>query len=565
LPVPLATALVSAAWASVLAYVNGKSEFKAANWVVKLITLSGQLRNYVLGLLVVVFNLSLIFLMQWLLRSRATVHPYLLGLGALVLLGIAGRILNFNFLSPHYLYTDRIAEVCLKTEVETESGKVVVARDDRARRLEHITPAACSAPYHMVLTALNLPGTWRLKPKDRKAELFLFSKYYCGSDSTGYVKTDTYRGGTTLYPMAIGLSGAAISPGLGFHTFFAQAFITTLLNVRLGQWLTNPALYRPEVYQPGTMPHRREGGSFWPTYLWAEARAQISERSPLLNLTDGEHTGDGIGLYPLFQRRCQFIIAGDAGGDPAGQGRGLFCAIRHAEIDLGIKVDIHIEGTKPAEYDRENQTTKPSKRHFAVGRITYPPADGSSEPGRGWLIYFKSAVTDRDPGIIQCYWEANKMSFPVPPTADQFFDEEQWEMQRALGEWTVESMLRDLKAHYGDKIASEKSQPGGGDPAKIKALEARQHLLEEILDGRIDLQALAKDSAMLDELMQELYELSKGSEAEAAKQRPAAVSKGSAARTVYRDAVTGHFVSADHARQHPDTTVVQSLRPRGPK
>lgn len=32
-------------------------------------------------------------------------------------------------------------------------------------------------------------------------------------------------------------------------------------------------------------------------------------------------------------------------------------------------------------------------------------------------------------------------------------------------------------------------------------------------------------------------------------------------RHVYRDAITGRFVSKDYARQHPDTTVRQTIKP----
>jgi len=509
--VPLATAIISAGWAALLSYVNRTAGFTPQNLMAKIITLPEGLRNYVLGLLVIVFNLSIIFVIESQIHRSAALHPYYIGLIALGLLWISGRFADFNYLSPHYLFSDRIAEVSMKTEVETEAGQVKVARDNRLERLWWITPKGCSAPYHIVLTALNLPGTWHLKPKDRKSEPFIFSKYYCGSDITGYVVTDRYRGGATLYPRAIALSGAAISPGWGFRTFFAQAFMTTLLNVRLGLWLTNPELYKPDVPRAGARPHDIERRVFWPTYLWDEARAQISERRPLINLTDGEHTGDGIGLYPLFQRRCKVIIAGDASGDPAGHARGLFCVLRQVKVDLGIEVDIHVDGIKPAEYDREKNAAKPSERHFAVGKITYPAtfdAEGNKvlPKQEGWLIYFAPAVTKQDPGAILGYWETHKMEFPIPATADQFFDEEQWEVQRWLGEITVEHTLQDLKSYYEEKVKGEDA------PVASEKLG----FLKELLDNRrIDFDVLAKHPQLIEEFMNALYTISTGTGAKA--------------------------------------------------
>jgi len=40
--------------------------------------------------------------------------------------------------------------------------------------------------------------------------------------------------------LAMGLSGAAASPNMGFYTSAPVAFLMTVFNVRLGQWLGNP-------------------------------------------------------------------------------------------------------------------------------------------------------------------------------------------------------------------------------------------------------------------------------------------------------------------------------------
>lgn len=511
---PLATVIISAGWAAFLSSVNQQADFQAQNLVAKAIALPAGLRNYVLGLLVVLLNLALIFLVQSRIDGIEVRWACAVCGAALVVFWLLGRFVNFNYLTPHYFARDRISEAFMKTEVVAKTGQVKLARDDCAEPLRSITPQGCSAPYHIVLTSLNLPGSWLLELKDRKSQPFIFSKYYCGSEITGYARTEEYRDGKTKYCRAIALSGAAVSPGLGYHTNFAQAFMTTLLNVRLGLWMISPSQYRLDLLGRNPTPHAQETRVFWPTYLADEALGRISERRPLINLTDGEHTGDGIGLYPLFQRRCKIIIAGDGSGDPAGHASGLYRVIRQVKVDMGIEVEINIDGTKPAVYDRERNLAEPSQRHFAVGRITYPPkvdAEGKelSAGFQGWLVYFKTAVTRRDPKPILNYWETHKMDFPSPTTADQFFDEEQWEFQRWLGEFTIEHILRELKRHCDRRIEAEKDKGGDPNQAEIEKLRIQRKLAEGLLArGSIDHQLVTDHPDLYEWVMSTLCDLS---------------------------------------------------------
>jgi hypothetical protein len=541
--VPLATAIISAGWAAFLSSVNRMGDTEPKNLLARILALPEGARRYVLGILVIALNLSIIFLIQSVIDSISVESviniigiesvidsinhesvtdsisvalAYAAGVGAAVLLGAIGWFANFNYLTPHYFARDRIAEVFMKTEIGTKTGQVRLARDDRDTRLMNLDLEGCSAPFHIVMTALNLPGSWHLKHKDRQSEPFIFSTYYCGSDTTGYVDTVGYREGLTKYSRAIALSGAAASPGLGYHTFFAQAFMTTLLNVRLGLWMTSPQQYAPDVLTKYAKPHQRETRSFWPVYLGDEALARISERRPLVNLTDGEHTGDGIGLYPLFQRRCKIIIAGDGSGDPAGQATGLYRVLRQVKVDLGIEVDINVDGTKPALYDRENELAEPSQRHFAVGKIAYPPTfddQGTqlSDGFMGWLIYFKTAVTKRDPKPILNYWETHKMDFPSPSTVDQFFDEEQWEFQRWLGEFTVEDTLRELRRYCEEKIRTLHGEWEDDTLEEIEELDHQMKLAEACLRRDAEYYGLLDDPRYPDPfevVMSMLYEIS---------------------------------------------------------
>jgi hypothetical protein len=69
------------------------------------------------------------------------------------------------------------------------------------------------------------------------------------------------------------------------------------------------------------------------------------------------------------------------------------------------------------------------------------------------------------------------MDFPSPSTADQFFDEEQWEFQRWLGEFTVEDTLDQLRRYCDERIKA-----GGISEKKIESLKDQMKLAEGCLE-----------------------------------------------------------------------------------
>ncbi|MEL7529937.1 MAG: hypothetical protein AAFN10_01440, partial [Bacteroidota bacterium] len=161
------------------------------------------------------------------------------GLGvALVLFILTGLYVNSNKLSLHYFYRDRLSEAYLRTDARVsrkgqgrQGMPLINLRNDEDLTLEDLgwqklKDEALSeaqekankgilnptlrydedgtiwatnprAPYHLIVTALNLQGTDELVRKDLKSDHFIFSRNYIGSHSTGYVRTDRYRQGRT--------------------------------------------------------------------------------------------------------------------------------------------------------------------------------------------------------------------------------------------------------------------------------------------------------------------------------------------------------------------------------
>ncbi len=81
-----------------------------------------------------------------------------------------------------------------------------------------------------------------------------------------------------------------------------------------------------------------------------------------------------------------------------------------------------------------------SGQHCAVGTIHYDKLDPGQDPGI--LLYIKLSLTGDEPADVLSYAAQNK-AFPNQSTADQWFDEAQFESYRALGEHILHSILEE--------------------------------------------------------------------------------------------------------------------------
>jgi hypothetical protein len=414
------------------------------------IHLPPAVRRALLAIAVVLaLALGLIFFSSLLVGLKeAWVVALVAGAGVLSLL-VVGILVDQNKIGPHYFYRDRLAETYLLSEIADTEGKLHTYRDAMDMPLAHLhgepadpmdTPWKNSAPYHLISTAINLGGSRDLTRKDRKSGYWLFSKLYCGSTHTGFRPTAKYRNAETKLARAIAISGAAASSAMGTATFFAQAFATVVFNIRLGYWMENPHHDRSRT--------RQEGLTLWPLHLWKELSMNTTEHGRLVNLSDGGHTGDNVGIYPLLQRQCKVIIACDAERDP-GLTFGSFTeALRHAYIDLGVAVDIDLTMI------RRDPETGYSRSHCAVGRIMYPHRTDQES----FLIYIKNSLNGDEPEPTLNYQSANP-AFPHETTMDQFFDDAQFESYRALGVHLAEHTFSRWNTTKGFKFVSQQQWP----------------------------------------------------------------------------------------------------------
>src|SRR5207248_2469336 len=154
---------------------------------------------------------------------------------------------------------------------------------------------------------------------------------------------------------AVTLSGAAASPNMGYHSSPAVTALLTVFNARLGAWLGNPA--HPTAWKsPGPT------FGFW--HLFRELFGLSDDRGQHVYLSDGGHFAN-LGVYELVRRRCQYVVACDAGADPGHAFEDLGNLIRKVRIDFGIRIEIAPESLRLQGEPRR------CRWHCAVGQIRY--------------------------------------------------------------------------------------------------------------------------------------------------------------------------------------------------
>jgi len=334
-----------------------------------------------------------------------------------------GWMTDPNMVSLHGFYKARLVRAYLGASngrrykeareiTEAATGDDVLLRD--------LKNCEKGGPYHLINTTLNLVGGRDLTTAQRCAASFTLARYHCGSWRTRYRRTDEYMGGDLSLGTAVAISGAAVSPSMGSSTpSAALSLLMTFLNLRLGFWAPTP----------NRSNWRSPQARMWPFYLLRESLSQTNDLTTYCYLTDGGHF-DNTGIYSLVERGCRHIVAVDCGADPDFCFEDLGNAIRRCRIDFGIDIDPDL-----------GAFTVPTSRHFIVAPIVYAEkhtetlgwTDTSREARTGVLVVIKPRIVGGQPADAWQYAKEARV-FPQQTTADQWFDEAQFESYRRLGE-----------------------------------------------------------------------------------------------------------------------------------
>jgi hypothetical protein len=344
----------------------------------------------------------------------------------LVALALAYRI-NINLFSLHQFYRYRLTRAYLGASHENRNPNPFTGfdpQDDLA-----LKDLAEQRPYHLINTALNFTSGGRLAWQDRKAASFVFTPKFCGYTLPSLPGEDFYlptgefalrrhcQEGVQL-GKALAISGAAVSPNMGYHSAPATAFILTFFNVRLGNWISNP--------RAGLKVWRRSEPAFGLFYLLRELFGFTDMHSRYVYLSDGGHF-EKTGVYELIRRECQTIVFCDNGADRNYQFQDLANLIRKCYTDFGVKIEIDVSLLSAPGPDNNPITA------FATGDIFYP--DGK----KGALILLKPSLWLPElPADLLSFSKTNP-DFPHHTTLDQWFDEAEFESYRKLGYLVAEA------------------------------------------------------------------------------------------------------------------------------
>lgn len=372
--------------------------------------------------------------------------PWLLGEIAIAFLALAGAmslVININKFSLHSIYRNRLIRAYLGASrlpaygVERRPNLFTGFDPNDNVQLHQLAPSdrPVQKPLHVLNIAINLVRGENLAWQQRKAQSFSASPLFCGSGNLGYRRASEYgtnervRKALTL-GTAMAVSGAAASPNMGYHSAPAVTFLLAFFNVRLGWWLGNPG-------PAGAQTFDRSCPRIAVRPLLAETFGLTDSANPYVYLSDGGHF-ENLGLYEMVLRRCHCIVAIDASCDTARSFTDLGNAIRKIRVDQGVEIDINLELL------RGEPGSRLSRAHYALGIIRYDRVDHGASPGL--LVYVKPSLTGNEPADVTEYADCHD-EFPHEPTADQFFDESQFESYRALGAHIVEKVFGRPVSH----------------------------------------------------------------------------------------------------------------------
>jgi hypothetical protein len=424
------------------------------------------------------------FLWRWAYPSTPVYVSALISSGVVLAATTLAGVGLLNSLSIHRLYEHRIRRTWVIAGLPPWTRRLP---EDAAARWERVwvrpdlkigdlagTGGEGSSPYPMWITALNMPGSTGATLLDRKSDGFVIGPVSCGSTITGWGKTEDMPGFRNMkLSTAATISGAAVSPNMGMATHPTLAIVMTLFNVRLGMWVPNPRAPRSAGERAIGVLHRTFG------LYWNELVGRASHRGPWVYLSDGGHF-ENLGVYELLRRRCKYIVAVDATGEPMGAGSlnfgGIGIPLRMARTDFGVEVKLDLSGLE------RDARTGLAKTYFAVGRIRYPKAGGGhgnaddpNDPDTGYLVLIKSGlVAATVPPDIANYRRQENPGFPYDSTLDQQFAQPQFESYRQLGFIAGAAVADAARSAVAEA-------PGTGHPADPGAAIRRR--FEALLDA----------------------------------------------------------------------------------
>lgn len=308
-------------------------------------------------------------------------------------------------------------------------------------------------PMHLINTCMNLTSdpAEQLVQRDRKGKPLAVVPGGLSYDNETHPMPVHQGRSEASAPLTVGewvgVSGAAFSTGLGRSTSLGVSLLLGLANVRLGRWWPSGIrLADLKVQDVGW-----RGLFKTQIYLVEEFLGRFyGTRREWQYLSDGGHF-ENTGAYELLrpQRQIKLIVICDCGADPDYEFTDLANLTRLARIDFGIELEVDenigeqpelkdVFGT-PEDFHTGKAGLLPTHNKCAVLINVYhanigPKIEGVARAAQpdARIILLKPRLLSTSAADV-CEYQLRHPAFPQEPTADQFFDEAQWESYRRLG------------------------------------------------------------------------------------------------------------------------------------
>jgi len=316
-----------------------------------------------------------------------------------------------------------------------------------------------AAPFHLInVTQNDTFSDDNLIARDRKGRRAVFG--YEGLRIEGSLNSWSDLSGDKVEKFSVGqlcaISGAAASSGMGRLTSLGSSLALTYANVRMGYWwdrhdveLTFGHGEEQEMRNPSgfTRLIMAVAGTF--VYLFNEMTARYSKDYRRLYLSDGGHS-ENTGALALLEQGCAHIVVADNAQDQDYGFADMETFIRTARIDLGYSIRVATKQETidyyhlydPRRFESFLNMTEDwraaAREKDSPGFALLLKADKILIKEEGEvraavdIIWIKPKLFANLPPDIESYAEMNP-PFPQQTTADQFFDEAQWESYRRIG------------------------------------------------------------------------------------------------------------------------------------
>lgn len=367
------------------------------------------------------------------------------------LASISGILTNINLVTLHRYYRDRLMELFMPEPSEAtidKPAKPATLADGTELHTMCNYLNKIKGPYHIINTNVLLCGSRVTKFRGRGGDSFILSPLYCGSNATGWVRTDKFMDGKFTLATSMAVSGAAISAhagaaGEGVARNPWLAALIAIFNIRLGVWVDNPLRIKERASADA------EAGSARLPNLWDPGIREIlfkntlNEQADFVELTDGGHF-ENLGVYELIRRELDVIIACEGVADRDSRFADFSNLVEKVRLDFNATIEIDLDPLIPKEsVDRPYGIKDWARQSHAVGSITY--ASGK----KALLVYLGTTLVPDLPVDLYGYKLAHN-DYPDETTTDQFFDEKQFEAYRVLGNSLCDRMIKAFETEYPD-------------------------------------------------------------------------------------------------------------------